>query len=128
MERLVWALRGCAVIGVLSVASQPALARTAADGRGATCVSRHVDAQATQLADPEMPPIAAMMHATGSVKVLVDLDESGKLKGTSVLASSGNAALDRAALETVRESEFSPEKIDCQGVAGSYAVIVDFPE
>jgi TonB family protein len=75
-----------------------------------------------------MPPIAAMMHATGSVKVLVDLDESGKLKGTSVLASSGNAALDRAALETVRESEFSPEKIDCQGVAGSYAVIVDFPE
>jgi protein TonB len=127
MKNLIWAARGLAVIGVLSAAAQPAFASKATDGLGATCVSRHVEAQPTRFADPETPIIASRLHEGGSVEVRVDLDETGTVMGTYVLASSGNAALDRAALKSIRASAFSPEQVDCKSVPGSYAVFVEFP-
>ena len=54
------------------------------------------------------------------------LDARGRLTGQSVLSSSGNRYLDRAALVAARLSRFSAEVRDCAPVGGTYAFMVDF--
>jgi TonB family protein len=94
---------------------------------GATCRVGRVEAAPIRTVEPNIPAAAIGMGATsGTVKVRVDLSESGKLKGSSVLASSGNFFLDRAAIEAVREMAFSPEQDNCVATGGSYAVEVVF--
>jgi TonB family protein len=72
------------------------------------------------------PPIAAAQQITGTTAVRVTLDRRGTLTGASVLSSSGNPWLDRAALSAARLSRFAPEVRDCERVGGEYAFLVDF--
>jgi TonB family protein len=51
--------------------------------------------------DPDYPEAAE--GAEGKVRVNVDVDENGNVVGVILTGSSGNAALDQAVLETVRE-------------------------
>jgi TonB family protein len=52
---------------------------------------------------PEYPRSALQTGAEGRVQMAVDLDSRGRVVGVRLANSSGNAALDRAVLETVRE-------------------------
>ena len=52
---------------------------------------------------PEYPSAALQSGAEGRVRVSVEVDENGRVIGASLVGSSGNAALDQAVLETVRE-------------------------
>jgi TonB family protein len=119
-------IRSVAVIGVMTALIQPSFAGTGTSGRGATCTAGHQDAAPIEMSQPEMPWLAKLMRLSGSVKVRIDLDDAGTLQSVSIAESSGNAILDREALKAVRESTFSPEKVDCVGMAGSYAVEVSF--
>jgi TonB family protein len=90
------------------------------------CDVPNVHATTTYAADPETPPIIAMMRLTGTTEVQVDLDATGTIVGTAVAKSSGIPALDRVALRAAQNSVFRPEVDDCQPVGGSYLFIVDF--
>lgn len=52
---------------------------------------------------PEYPTAALESGAEGSIRVNVEVDENGRVVGVSLVGSSGNADLDQAVLETVRE-------------------------
>jgi TonB family protein len=75
-----------------------------------------------------LPQIAAEQHVAGVTAVRVTIDRRGTLTGASVLSSSGNAWLDRAALGTARLSRFTAELRDCERVGGEYAFLVDFSD
>jgi periplasmic protein TonB len=79
-------------------------------------------------APADVPTIAAEQHVTGITGVLIALDARGRLTGQSVLTSSGNRYLDRAALMAARLSRFSAEVRDCAPVGGTYAFVVDFTQ
>ena len=73
-----------------------------------------------------LPEIAAAQQIAGVTAVRVTIDRRGTLTGASVVSSSGNPWLDRAALGTARLSRFTPELRDCERVGGEYAFLVDF--
>jgi len=73
-----------------------------------------------------LPPIAAAQQVAGVTAVRVTIDRRGTLTGASILSSSGNPWLDRAALGTARLSRFTPELRNCERVGGEYAFLVDF--
>ena len=57
---------------------------------------------------PAYPRSARASGLQGTVKIAALIDESGALVNAEVLASSGHASLDRAALEAVRHARFAP--------------------
>jgi len=57
---------------------------------------------------PAYPRAARQSGAQGLVKVTATVDERGAVTGVEVLLSSGTTALDRAALEAVRRTAFTP--------------------
>ena len=57
---------------------------------------------------PVYPRSARASGLQGTVKIAALIDESGALVSAEVLASSGHASLDRAALEAVRQARFEP--------------------
>jgi TonB family protein len=63
---------------------------------------------------------------TGTAKVKVDLDATGKVVGASIYESTGSVPLDQAAIMAARESRYAPEEHDCKDVAGSYLFTIDF--
>lgn len=75
-----------------------------------------------------LPQIAAAQQVAGVTAVRVTIDRGGALTGASVLSSSGNPWLDRAALSTARLSRFTPELRNCERVGGEYAFLVDFTD
>jgi TonB family protein len=56
----------------------------------------------------------------GKVTVDVSVSPKGDVIGAKVNTSSGNTALDRAAVKLARESEYSPAMRNCKPVAGTY--------
>jgi TonB family protein len=52
--------------------------------------------------EPDYPEEALRAGAEGSVRVNVDVDSNGRVVGVTLTGSSGNAAIDRAVIETVR--------------------------
>jgi protein TonB len=91
------------------------------------CAAAFVPA-AVDAAPVEVPVIAAGQGAHGIAQVRIALDASGRLTKDSVLSSSGNRWLDRAALKAARLSRYSAEVRDCERVGGEYALVVDFTE
>jgi TonB family protein len=76
----------------------------------------------------ELPAIAVAQNASGIAAVRVALDARGRLVGESILSSSGNRWLDRAALRTARLSRYAAETRNCGRVGGEYALVVDFTD
>jgi protein TonB len=111
----------------LPSAAAPESTANTTTNKGATCRIGRTDAAPAFLVQPDTPPAAVAEGAsTGTVVVRVDLSDQGKLEKSSILATSGDFFLDREALSTVREMAFTPEKINCLPVGGTYAVRVDF--
>ncbi len=54
------------------------------------------------------PPLARRLGIEGKVVVRIVIDRGGKLKEVSVVKSSGNKILDRAALKLIRKCNFPP--------------------
>ena len=61
---------------------------------------------------PEYPPLARKRGIEGSVRVKVDVAADGTVSGVSVAVSSGDASLDRAALDAAAGWEFKPATED----------------
>ena len=69
---------------------------------------------------------ASQTGVTGTVQVKVSLSATGSILGATVYKSSGNGALDQAAVSAARQSSYAPEKANCVGVAGDYIFRADF--
>ena len=61
-----------------------------------------------------------------TVQIAVTIDPSGKLVAEHVFKSSGNQAIDEAALQSASGSKYSPKLVDCQAVTADYLFRVDF--
>lgn len=57
---------------------------------------------------PAWPEAALAEKRTGTVTLSFDVDEAGKLVGSSVVRSSGHADLDEAAREGISKCDFRP--------------------
>jgi TonB family protein len=90
------------------------------------CATPHVDAAMTQAVPPVYPASARQQGATGTVLVKVTLDSTGAVVGTWVYRSSGNDALDDAALQAAQAGSYRPEINDCRPMGGSYIFHADF--
>lgn len=77
--------------------------------------------------EPEYPYVARKFKWEGVVRVTVDVSASGQPQRVGILASSGRAALDQAALTTIRDQwQFQPGLRDGQPVPGQVVVPVRF--
>jgi protein TonB len=114
-----------AVPALAASISMPALA---APERPASCLTAHAQASIVRSVEPDYPTLAAMQHVTGTSVVQVDLSERGTVLSTAILKSSGSRALDRAAMQTARETIYQPETQACKPISGSYALEVHFAE
>ncbi|HTV74705.1 MAG TPA: TonB family protein [Candidatus Acidoferrales bacterium] len=104
----------------------PATAMPTPAPTGPSCSEPHVGASTKNTVQPEYPEIAREQGAVGTTEVQVTLDERGGVVAVAVAQSSGNKALDEAALAAARASTFSPEIDDCQPVGGTYLFRADF--
>lgn len=75
---------------------------------------------------PPYPELARKRGQEGTVRVLCQVDASGKVTGVSVASSSGFKLLDEAALKTVNKWKFKPGQKDGTSIAGSVIVPVVF--
>ena len=120
-----------ALAGALSAAgiatTTPAVAVVTAPSH-ASCTAQHSDAAMPEFMSLERPEFAVKAGYFGTTAVRVDLDASGNVQSASVLKTSGYKVLDTAALSGVRTAKFIPEKVDCQGIAGSYEADVSYEE
>jgi TonB family protein len=71
-------------------------------------------------------PDAAKRLGLGEVSALVSVtvDATGKATGASIVETSSNTAVDRAAVFAARQSQFLPALVNCQPVAGTYMLQV----
>jgi protein TonB len=90
------------------------------------CSAPDVPAKAVDPVTPDEPEPARDQGFTGTAKIRVDLDQTGRVVGASVYSSTGSSQLDQAALQAARESRYSPEETDCKDVPGSYLFTVQF--
>ncbi len=89
-------------------------------GSGAACANPNVPAHVLEAVDPVYPDSAAQEHVFGTVLVAVTLSTSGAVVSTAISKSSGNDALDQAALHAAQASEYAPDYVDCRPVGGTY--------
>jgi TonB family protein len=71
-------------------------------------------------------PQSAKLPRRVTVQIAVTIDPSGKLVAEHVFKSSGNQAIDEAALQSASGSKYSPKLVDCQAVTADYLFRVDF--
>jgi TonB family protein len=74
----------------------------------------------------EKPLITELEGIHGTASVKIDLTSSGALAGEQLYDSSGNTFLDQAALKSARMTKFTPERVNCASVSGSYLYEVEF--
>lgn len=77
-------------------------------------------------ADAEYPDIARQQGAVGTATVKVTLTASGSVSDASINKSAGNPALDRAAIDAAKATQYIAETVNCVPSAGSYLFQVDF--
>lgn len=76
------------------------------DGKGVAVTPPRV----LKKVDPRYPPIAKKNDIEGTVYVKILVDKSGKVENAYVSRSSGNGALDEAAVEAAYKWKFTPAK------------------
>jgi len=72
------------------------------------------------------PTVSREVGAEGMATVGVSLLPNGRVVRAWPITSTGNAMLDRAALDSARESRYVPERSQCAPVGGDYKIDVDF--
>lgn len=91
-----------------------------------SCTQPYAPARAILPVQADLPPAARAVHATGSVIVRVDLDETSSVVDAVVTRSSGSAPLDRAAIAAVLKSSYRTETFACRSIASAYQLTVTF--
>jgi TonB family protein len=56
----------------------------------------------------------------------ITIGPSGNIQDAEISKSSGNDAIDQAALRAARQSTYSPKLVNCQPTTGSYLGRFDF--
>lgn len=91
-----------------------------------SCSQPYAPPRAILPVQPDTPPAAHAVHASGTTVVRVDLDETSTVVGAAIVRSSGYAPLDRAALAAAQKSAYRTEQFDCRPVAATYQFTVTF--
>lgn len=91
------------------------------------CAEPYREATMTNGVSPEYPE-SAKEQGLGPVTVIVKitLSPAASVEGSSVLQSSGNMAIDQAALLAARQSSYAPKLTDCKPVEGTYSFRANF--
>jgi TonB family protein len=91
------------------------------------CRNPYQDATVIRPAPPVYPDSARELGlGIVSAKVIVTLSPTGSVIGIKIAQSTGNMALDHAALVAARQSTYSPKIVNCEPVAGDYMFRVTF--
>lgn len=120
-------LTGLCSLCALLLSSLPAHAQTPPPGGLRVCVDS--DAYLKTMVTPDtnaIPDVARFSgRSSGSVTVLVSLDQKGGILATSV-AKSDSPFLNGAATEAARKSTYAPATHGCEPVKSQYAFVVQF--
>ena len=94
---------------------------------GFACVHPNASpAVASSPAPVELPADARTSKANGTAAIAVTLDDQGHVTATRIAQSSGNDALDRAALQMAQDASYAPKLVACKPVAAQYTYTVKF--
>jgi periplasmic protein TonB len=85
-----------------------------------------ISARFVHRAEPEYPQRDIDWGVQGTVIILVTIGPDGSASDLRVWQSSGDADLDRAALEAARLSTFAPPEVDGQPATQTYRIIYTF--
>jgi periplasmic protein TonB len=91
------------------------------------CSNPDVEAAVLNAVQPDYPESArdlGLGEVTAEIKVTVG--SSGNLEAAAIYKSSGNSAVDQAALRAARQSSYSPKIVNCEPAAGDYLFRADF--
>lgn len=102
-------------------ASAPAAAASAPAPRGEDRPLALLDAPA-----PVYPRLSRRLQEEGTVTLLIEVDARGRVLSVRIVAGSGHARLDQAALAAVRDWTFTPALEDGEPVAASLEHRVSF--
>jgi hypothetical protein len=89
------------------------------------CITPELPATTLRAVEPKLSPDVERLRLTGTVHVVVSLDENSNVVGTAV-QTSPSALLDQAALAAARASIYRTTVHDCKPVAGRYLFSVGF--
>lgn len=93
----------------------------------ATCATPNVNAKVTHAAPAEYPQAAARRNlGPETVLVQVRVGPTGALEYATIYKSSGDADIDRASLDTARNSTYAPKIVDCVATAATYLFRMQF--
>lgn len=116
---------GSASPATLPATTSPAPVQTAS--AAPPCTKGDVAVAVTQSpAPPDIPASARGAATNGTARVRVTLDASGTVQKALVVESSGNEALDLAAVSMARAARYSPALHECKPVAADYTFSVRF--
>jgi TonB family protein len=101
----------------------PEPARTAPPETGPVKIE---DSDFIHKVQPEYPEMAKEQNIQGTVIVLITIGPSGSVVSASIAESSGNAALDKAALQAAQESTFRPPLANGIPTTRQYKIEYDF--
>lgn len=76
--------------------------------------------------DPVYPPAAVKKGLAGTVVLLLNIDEEGRLAESEIISSSGHKLLDKAALRAAEKCTFMPGKKGGKAVSGSVKAKIIF--
>lgn len=109
------------ILSPLGAAPHPQVATVG----GNSCAAAATPAQLTQ-PSLQYPAIARLLNIEGVASVGVSLSAAGRPTHAWLIGSTGNAHLDRAALETALNSKYVAEEVQCSPVSGDYKIEVEF--
>ncbi len=125
MSNVFQAIAQTALIVAVSLTGVPANAEPELQPKAA-CTVRNALPILQVMIPPTIPQLAAIEGFSGEAMVRVELDTTGIPRNPAIVKSTGYPILDQAALKSVLEQQFTPEIRDCEAVAGTYGVAVEF--
>lgn len=102
-------------------APQPEVSSTPVDARDIIVSARFINR-----VEPVFPPEAMDQGVEGTVIVLITIGPDGVASDVRVWQSSGNAALDRAAIQAAQLSTYAPPEVNGQPATQTYRIIYTF--
>jgi TonB family protein len=90
------------------------------------CAQPYALASVVKAVEPEYPQTAKFAGASGTALIHVDVSEDGSVTHTSLFRSTGNQALDIAAIKAATNSSYAPALFRCTPIVGACLFKVDF--
>ncbi|MBV9272061.1 MAG: TonB family protein [Candidatus Eremiobacteraeota bacterium] len=85
------------------------------------CANKYVDADLTRVVSPALlSDRSAEIPSDITVLIRINLKPDGELASAVMQQSTGDLALDKAALTAAQQAHYSPKKVNCIAFAGSY--------